>query len=86
MRAESYHVSRLTLFRGRIDPLALDDRIRIVTPCCCPRLTGHFGRLLGTDELAWRAHAEPRVWVIVIVVFKPPAKLPKHGAGIGQGT
>ena len=25
------------------------------------------------------------MWVIVIVVVKPPAKLPEHGAGVGQG-
>ena len=26
------------------------------------------------------------MWVVVIVVVKPPAKLPEHGAGVGQGT
>ena len=25
------------------------------------------------------------MWLIVIIVVKPPAKLPEHGAGVGQG-
>ena len=25
------------------------------------------------------------MWVIVIIVVKPPTKLPEHGAGVGQG-
>ena len=45
-------------------------------------LTRLLGSLLDTDELSGRGHDEPRVRVITIIVFKPPAKPSDQGAGV----
>ena len=40
---------------------------------------------MGRDELAWRAHLEPGVWVVGVVVLEPSGEQRERGDGVRQG-
>ena len=51
-----------------------------------PRLTGHLGGLMGASELAGRAHPEPGMRMVVVVVVEPSGDLVKRGPGVRHGA
>ncbi len=39
---------------------------------------------MDSDELAWRAHFVPGMWVVLVVILEPPVDLRQHRRRVGR--